>query len=277
MNAIAKQSIKSRLNSDFVYYLETTDGCYCGAGLVGKMDSNLVSVVPYTSSEQQCSDLCKAEASCQFYTYFSQEDENNQMLCFLQSDLQPPYEPCDGCHTGPGDCSDFSLCEISYSGVDTDHLLLEDTSMVHNVTVLALGLSDCQFKMMAIAGGGAGYTYMGYTNVNGGGGSGNIDFYEQNVSPGVVHMSIIVGGEHNDTIVKDANGTEILKVDPGSLGQAGYGGSGYSGGGYGPEVETSFEGGSNGTDGQGSNGGSGSEITISDYGNDQFRNSCNMQ
>ena len=54
------------------------------------MSSNLINTFAGVQTEGNCRDLCLAENSCNFFTYYSLEDPSYPGTCFLLSKLEEP-------------------------------------------------------------------------------------------------------------------------------------------------------------------------------------------
>merc|ERR1719369_896624 len=85
-----------------------TRGCYetCSKEVVGSINDNLLDMVANVESEFMCKEQCGATQNCTFYTYFTEGDPNAK-LCTLLSFLIAPFQPCETCVTGKGDCKDI--------------------------------------------------------------------------------------------------------------------------------------------------------------------------
>ena len=66
----------------------------CGSSIVGDLDENVLSSIPNTESEMECKALCANNIECAFYTYFLPADSLYPRICFLQTELAPPVQPC---------------------------------------------------------------------------------------------------------------------------------------------------------------------------------------
>ena len=118
-----------------------------------------------------------------------------------------------------------------------------------NVIVIAFG--SCQLTILAVGGGGEG-DYQGS-------GSGFLQYQKTRLSSGITSVNAIAGSHAQPSSVS-FNGTSIV-ANPGQGGNNNDdGGAGYSGGGG-----EGHRGGSDGSDGVGTNGGSGTHEDISEY------------
>lgn len=78
----------------------------CGSNVVGRLNENILEVIPVAGSEADCKLACGSFAGCSFYTYFFPNDTLSPTSCFLLSEYLEPIQACSTCSSGPGDCSD---------------------------------------------------------------------------------------------------------------------------------------------------------------------------
>jgi len=80
--------------------------CYCSAPVgCHVMGDNIVDVTPGITEELVCQAMCKEAEPCVYYTWY---DETNVLAhtCILFSSCDVMDESCEGCFSGPPDCSD---------------------------------------------------------------------------------------------------------------------------------------------------------------------------
>ena len=221
----------------------------CGENSVGHMDENIIDTIDNTKSELDCKLSCSGTVNCTFYTYYLEEDPLYHQLCVLLTDLLPPLEPSDSASTGPADCS--SKCSFNVNGDSLMSLMVTEDEV--DVTVNAFG--SCELTILAVGGGGVGF-YQG-------GGSGYLQYQKISLSTGITSLQATAGANAQPSSVT-FNGTSIV-ANPGQIGGGSDndGGAGYSGGGQ--YNSNCYSGGYDGSDGGGSEGGSGTHEDISDY------------
>ena len=91
--------------------------CYatCGKKFYGVINNNFIDLVGDVDSESDCRDFCKSMDTCNYYTYFT-EDDLHSKACVLLSSLMEPFQNCDTCLTGAVDCKGFGDCSLQYNG-----------------------------------------------------------------------------------------------------------------------------------------------------------------
>ena len=135
-----------------------------------------------------------------------------------------------------------------------------NVSGIINVTFSSAASLGCEAKIVAIGGGGRGVH-------GGGGGSGYVKSKVIDITS--TEYQVSVGECGQESFVQKNDGQKLITAQKGKDGQgtrpSNYGGNGYSGGGQGSNNggERSTKGGSNGSDGEGSYGGTGSGFDIS--------------
>ena len=226
--------------------------CYrtCGLNVVGHMDKNIIDMIPNITSGVDCKKLCLESDNCNFYTYYSKEDNQYHELCILLTELLPPVEPSDSASSGPANCTS-SECFFDVKGDRLESLMVNGTSVEVNLTAIVFG--SCNLTILAVGGGGQGQ--------RGGGGSGYLQY--QKISLSTAGLTTLIAETGNGTQASSVtyNGTSIV-AKPGHAGNGSItGGGGYSGGGQGGN----FNGGSDGSAGEGSHGGSGTGEDIRKY------------
>ena len=87
----------------------------CGENFYGVIDNNFIDLVGDVDSESDCRDFCKSMDTCNYYTYFT-EDDLHSKACVLLSSLMEPFQNCDTCLTGAVDCKGFGDCSLQYNG-----------------------------------------------------------------------------------------------------------------------------------------------------------------
>ena len=112
------------------------------------MDENIQDLVPNVDSEAACQESCFQNSGCQFYTYFTQEDEDYPKFCFLLAKLSNPITTCDSCSTGPKQCS--SECTLE-NGETSTSVMLTNTS--ESSVIMVNGLK-CKLTFLVVGGGG---------------------------------------------------------------------------------------------------------------------------
>ena len=147
-----------------------TRSCYetCSTEIIGTINNNLLDILPNVESEFICKEQCGASQDCKYYTYFTEGDANAK-LCVLLSFLIEPFQPCENCVTGYGNCQDVQDCGLMYNGETYKSLKFTDPGVMINVTTTKPFLGECQLRVLAIGGGGYGY-------YEGGAGSGYIQY-----------------------------------------------------------------------------------------------------
>ena len=128
----------------------------CGSSIVGDLDENVLSSIPNTESEMECKALCANNNECAFYTYFLPADSLYPRICFLQTELAPPLQPCPSCSTGPANCSAAAPCSLALgsSGQAATSLVLTSVTETQDITVTGWG--PCTVSMLLVGGGGQG-------------------------------------------------------------------------------------------------------------------------
>ena len=93
-----------------------TQWCYavCGKRFYGVIGNNLIDVVGDVDSESDCKKFCISTETCNYNTYFT-EDDLHSKACVLLSSLMEPFQNCDTCLTGAVDCKGFG-CSLQYNG-----------------------------------------------------------------------------------------------------------------------------------------------------------------
>merc|ERR1712179_633005 len=94
----------------------------CGYAYTGKIDNNVLELLPDVASTLDCGNSCHALEDCTFYTFFP--DSNN---CYLLSELLEPIQSCTNCLTGPDTCKDEDRCLILYNGSLQQSFMFTDT------------------------------------------------------------------------------------------------------------------------------------------------------
>merc|ERR1711973_135780 len=249
----------------------------CGSNSVGPInDSNLIDIVPHVQTEQECKKSCLLNEECKYYTYFLQDDPESSEICFLLAELLEPQEKCESCLSGPGLCSTTSTsitpstsstpapttsskngCALNINGNLHDHFMFDATwnsDNNHSMSIECYGKStcECEFRAFLVGGGGD------YGNTNGvGAGSGYLNYINEKLSLSSQVAQVQVGRFGQASIITFANGLNYT-AKPGQDTSGYSGGDGYSGGGafcntdFDDCTRTSFNGGTNGGDGEGS-------------------------
>ena len=236
----------------------------CGINFESKLGDNVIKLVPDVILERNCKAICLADADCLYYTYYGRESDNYQNLCILLSNIVSPSQGCEHCVTSVPDCSNTSYipCKFTINSQQTlhDSYVFTNVSEIINVTFSSAASLGCEAKIVAIGGGGRGVR-------GGGGGSGYVKSNVIEVTSTKYQVS--VGQYGQDSFFQKNDGQKLITAQRGEDGQgtrpSNYGGNGYSGGGQGSNNGGggSTKGGSDGSDGEGSYGGSGSGFDIS--------------
>jgi len=225
-------------------------GCFgaCSSNVVGAIEDNYVDYIPNVSSESGCINECRSASGCNYYTYYL-EDDPNSGVCILLSSIIEPIEECATCVTGPIDCE--AECGFIYDGKKENHMMFTDPG-VDIVFHTDSSLNLCQLRVLAVGGGGSVW--------NGGGGSGYIQYFSQTLTSTSTTIRLAVGdGGQASNVTIDSH---QIEASPGNNG--GFdGGDGYSGGGGGKYEPC--DGGSNGEDGDCSDGGKGTGEDVASY------------
>merc|ERR1711962_194662 len=217
-------------------------------------DDNLVAIIEDIGLAAECQKMCSSDSDCKFYTYFDAEDFEFPKLCTLLTDLRPPFTDCKHCQTGPKACQDgLNHCYLLHKGtLNTDSLMLTKSSTVELFSIVG----ECRLKILAVGGGAKSSTY-------GGGGSGYVEQVVRSI-PETVTLEAIIGDgrDQRDTVVQSSDKQLLVLAEGGKEGTSSpqLGGDGYSGGG-----DYNCRGGMYGGHGEGSNGGSGSGVDISQF------------
>jgi len=235
-------------------------GCFggCSNNVVGAIEDNYVDYITNLSSESECINECKKQSSCNFYTYYL-EDDPNSGACILLSSIIEPLERCQTCVTGPVECDNFDDCGFFYNGKQENHMMFTEPGTEFELTTKGLSISTCKLRVLAVGGGGEGD--------GGGAGSGYIKYITQTLNSSPKLIKLIVGGEGQASNVTIGGST--YRAPPGgnglfiSLPDGVWGGNGYCGGGGG--YLCGGDGGTNGGDGECDNGGRGTGEDISKY------------
>jgi len=134
--------------------------------------------------------------------------------------------------------------------------MLDQADVDYNLEIINDG-DLCIFQFLLIGGGGG---YYGADGRGSGGGSGNLRYIFTTAKPGVTSISARTGGsrEASRVALNNSDTFRSFTPEPGETGDAEGGGDGYSGGGG----RCPCDGGSNGTDGEGQDGGHGSAIDV---------------
>ena len=111
----------------------TEDGACtaCSSRIETSIHETLVDFIPDIETEASCSEACKMNTDCRFYTHYGLADPAFPGTCFLISALEGPIRACSHCQTGARNCSDPSGCLlVTDQGVmdDMDQGLLITTS-----------------------------------------------------------------------------------------------------------------------------------------------------
>ena len=85
----------------------------CSKNFYGVIGNNLIDLVGDVDTESDCKKFCISTETCNYYTYFT-EDDLNSKACVLLSSLMEPFQNCDTCLTGPVDCK--GDCSLQYKG-----------------------------------------------------------------------------------------------------------------------------------------------------------------
>ena len=240
----------------------------CGRNFESKLGDNVIKLVPDVRLERNCKAICLADADCLYYTYYGRASDNYQNLCVLLSDIVSPSQECDHCVTSVPDCRNTSYipCKFTIDNHQTlhDSYVFTKVSQPYvptiNVTFSNTALFGCKAKIVAIGGGGSGVR-------GGGGGSGYVKSKVIDVTS--TQYQVSVGKYGQDSFFQKNDGEKLITALRGEDGQGTHptnrGGNGYSGGGQGSNNGGggSTKGGSDGSDGEGSYGGSGSGFNIS--------------
>ena len=122
-----------------------TRSCYgtCSTDKVGTISNNLLDILTNVESELICKEQCGASQDCKYYTYFKEGDANAK-LCVLLSFLIEPFQPCENCVTGYGNCQDVQDCGLMYNGETNKSLKFTDPGVMINVTTTKPFLGECQ-------------------------------------------------------------------------------------------------------------------------------------
>ena len=150
----------------------------------------MISYVPSLPTESACRDECSNTSGCNFYTYFL-EGDLHQGGCYLLASLIRPLEECQTCVTGAMDCDNFNEdnCGFFYNGrLETHMMFTEPGVKVEFNTSFSLS-SSCQIRVLAVGGGGQ----AAYDGGACGGGSGYIQFFDQNLtslSPTLIELEV---------------------------------------------------------------------------------------
>ena len=240
-------------------------GLRCDAPYSGVLEENIIEDLPDVASVSECREFCKSKNLCRFYSYFQSTESIFSRMCFLLSHLIEPYEHSEDIITGPVHCDESfaSLCTMRIDGEVHQSFMFTNTSSVTNVQLM--GDDNCQMRVLAVGGGGSGGTDYMY-NWKQGGGSGFIEILDKDIPLGVSDMAVSVGAPRVSSHVT-VNGEVIVEVQGGDSGSDG--GDGYSGGGY-WRSGTAIHGGSDGsngevTDGISGTGGTGTGEDVREY------------
>jgi len=234
-------------------------GCFgsCSNNVIGAIEDNFVDYITNLPSESACINECRKRSSCNFYTFYL-EDDPNSGACVLLSSIIEPLAECPTCVTGPVECDNFDDCGFFYNGKQENHMMFTQPGTEIELSTKGVSISTCELRILAVGGGGNGYGYKD------GGGSGYIQYVTQTLSSSPTFIKFIVGDEQKESNVTIAGNT--IRALPGthikSDGNGGYrGGDGFSGGG----PDEPCNGGTNGGDGECINGGKGTGEDISKY------------
>ena len=222
----------------------------CLSSTVGTLDeTNVIEVFPETVTFQDCRNLCKNNTNCSWFTYFTSGHAQFHEHCFLLNRLVDHQYECDFCVTGPVNCEQSDQCSMSLPGDDNlqDSLTLTspDTTSVN----IHGGSGSCSLRVLLVGGGGD-----ATGQLEGGGGSGYVTAHTVKLQSGNAEMAVRVGkaGEVSEVTLYDST----LFTQSGADGKDSSGGNGFSGGGY------MMPGGSDGGNGWGTKGGSGSGLDL---------------
>merc|ERR1719450_1144862 len=199
-----------------------TRTCYnkCGKKVLGVLGDNILGAIGDVNTALDCKENCRTTSNCSFYSYFTEEDEQNPRFCILLSSLIEPFQPCDNCFTGPLDCQNTGECSLMYNGESYQSLMFDSPGIEVNVsTTPFFEHGNCQLRVLAIGGGGGG---LGGGGVGSGGGSGYIHYHTKDLI-GATLISLNVGEERQSSNVT-ING-DVIEAAPGHRDD------GYSGGG----------------------------------------------
>ena len=243
---------------------ETYDcGLRCDAPFSGVLaQENTIGEILDVETIPDCREYCKSRSGCRFYSYFQSPESIFYQMCFLLTHLIEPYEHSEGIITGPVHCDESfsSLCTMRIDGEPHQSFMFTNASVTN---VQLIGNNNCKMKILAVGGGGTG-RYGGGS----GGGSGFIELRDQDLPLGVYNLAVTVGTYGNSSNVTFDGGL-LLEALAGEDADGGCGGDGYSGGSY-TSGSVATRGGSDGSDGYGYCGGSGTGEDISKYSFENF-------
>merc|ERR1719378_623099 len=232
----------------------------CSNNVIGAIEDNFVDYITNLPSESACINECRKQSSCNFYTFYLEDDQNSG-ACVLLSSIIEPLAECPTCVTGPVECDNFDDCGFFYNGKQENHMIFTENGTEFQLTTKGLSISRCQLRILAVGGGGLGKA--------GGGGSGYIQYFTRALTSSPTLIKLTVGGERQESNVTIAGST--IRASPGEDGwfvnvpdNMG-GGDGYCGGGGGYGSPYAGNGGTNGGDGEGLGGGKGTGEDISKY------------
>ena len=222
----------------------------CLSSTVGTLGDNVIEVIPETVTFQDCRNLCKQNTNCSWFSYFTSGHSQFHEHCFLLNELADYQGECDFCVTGPVDCEQSDQCSMSLPGDDSLHDSLTLTSPDTTTVNIHGGSGSCSLRVLLVGGGGGALVH-----VEGGGGSGYVTAHTVELQSGDAEMAVRVGRAREVSEIT-LYGTTLF-TQSGADGKDSSGGNGFSGGGY------MMPGGSDGGNGLGTKGGSGSGLDLS--------------
>ena len=195
---------------------------YCQAPVEGVLTDNQLDFIVDVSKEA-CEAQCKNLTGCNYFTYHYENSSLFQETCFLLTELREPITYCqDGtCVSGSPNC-DQSLCGFLEDGVlNPNGIVITESKDVDLILIGSCGTP----LAVAVAGGG--------TSSDGcGSGSGMVLFVELSINGPYRQFSATVGSAAQESRLTDAaDGSVLLRPNPGGSGGGFGGASGYSGGG----------------------------------------------
>ena len=105
------------------------------------------------SSESECAHECWKQSSCNYYTFYL-EDDPNSGGCVLLSSIIEPLAECPTCVTGPVECKNFDDCGFVYNGKQENHMMFTEPDTEYNLITKGESISTCQLRILAVGGGG---------------------------------------------------------------------------------------------------------------------------
>ena len=154
------------------------------------------------SSEPDCAYECWKQRSCNYYTFYL-EDDPNSGACVLLSSIIEPLEECPTCVTGPVECDNFDDCGFFYSGKEENHMMFTEPQTEFELVTKGVSISTCQLRILAVGGGGLG-SELGSGK---GAGSGFIQYVTQTLTSNPTFIKLIVGDKQKESNVTIAGNT----------------------------------------------------------------------